>query len=82
MLKSILKSWKENRGNLLLALGSAAGLLMCLVWYFDLVPEVRLIARSPSTLVSASGPRSAPNSLVGIVRVPSRERLPKHRQRN
>lgn len=76
MLKSILKSWKENRGNLLLALGSLAGLLMCLVWYFDLVPEVRLIARSPSTLVSASGPRSAPNSLVGIVRVPARERLP------
>ncbi|MCA9181461.1 MAG: DUF2141 domain-containing protein [Planctomycetales bacterium] len=76
MLKSILKSWNENRGNLLLAFGSVAGLLMCLVWYFDLVPEVRLIARSPSTLVSANGPRSAPTSLVGIVRVPARERLP------
>ena len=76
MLKSILKSWKENRGNLLLALGSVAGLLMCIVWYFQLVPDVRLIARSlPDTFVSASGPRSAPNSLVGIVRTPPRQRL-------
>ncbi len=77
MLKSILKPWKENRGNLLLVLGSVTGLLMCLVWYFDLVPEVRLIARSqPSSPVSASGPHSAPNSLVGIVRLPARGRLP------
>lgn len=77
MLKPILKSWKENRGNLLLALGSMAGLLMCLVWYFDFVPEVRLVARSlPSTLVSATAPRSAPNSLVGIVHLPARGLLP------
>lgn len=77
MLKSILKSWKENRGNLLLILGSVAGLMMCLVWYFQLVPEVHLMARSlPSTLVSASGPRAAPNSLVGIVRLPPRGQLP------
>ena len=73
MLKSILKSWEENRGNLLLLLGSAAGLLMCLTWYFQLVPEVHLLARSlPSTLVSTSAPRSVPNSLVGIVRLPPR----------
>ncbi len=78
MLKSILKSWKENRGNLLLALGSVAGLMMCLVWYFQLVPEVRLMALSlPSTMVSSTGPRSAPNSLVGILRLPPRERLAK-----
>lgn len=70
MLRSILKSWKENRGNLLLVLGAVAGLIMSLVWYFDLVPEVSLTARSlPGTLISTA-PRSASRSLVGIVRLP------------
>jgi hypothetical protein len=76
MLKSILKSWKENRGNLLLILGSVAGLVMSLVWYFELVPEITLVTRNmPGTLVS-TGPRVASSSLVGIVRAPARQQLP------
>ena len=76
MFKSILKSWKENRGNLLLILGSVAGLVMSLVWYFELVPEITLVTRNmPGTLVS-TGPRVAASSLVGIVRAPVRQQLP------
>lgn len=68
MIRQFSKSWKENRGNLLLLLGSLAGLLMCLVWYFQLVPEVSLLNRAvPGTLVSASS-RPSSSSLVAIIR--------------
>lgn len=70
MIRQILKSWHENRGNLLLVLGSLAGLLMCLIWYFQLVPEVSLMSRGiPGTLISAS-PRPNSTSLVALVRRP------------
>lgn len=70
MIRQILKSWHENRGNLLLVLGSLAGLLMCLIWYFQLVPEVSLMSRGiPGTLISTS-PRPNATSLVALVRRP------------
>lgn len=70
MIRQILKAWHENRGNLLLLLGSLAGLLMCLIWYFQLVPEVSLMSRGiPGTLISTS-PRPNATSLVALVRRP------------
>lgn len=70
MIRQILNSWQENRGNLLVLLGSLAGLLMCLIWYFQLVPEVSLMARGiPGTLIS-TGPRPNSSSLVAILRSP------------
>ncbi len=75
MIRQILNSWRENRGNLLVLLGLLAGLLMCLIWYFQLVPDVALLNRRvPGTLVStASRPNSS--SLVAIVRSPLRKTL-------
>lgn len=70
MIRQILKSWQENRGNLLVLLGSLAGIMMCLVWYFQLVPEVSLMSRGiPGTLISTAPP---PNSslLVALIRRP------------
>lgn len=68
MIRQILKAWKENRGNLLVLLGSLTGLLMCLIWHFQLVPEVGLMSRGvPGTLISAT-PRPNSSSLVAIVR--------------
>ena len=73
MIRQIVKAWSENSGNLLVVLGSVAGLLMCLTWYFQLLPEVSLMARGiPGTLVSAS-PRPNSSSLVAIVRTPTHD---------
>lgn len=72
MIRQILESWKENCGNLLVLLGLLAGLLMSLIWHFELVPEVGLMARGiPGPLVSAT-PRHNSNALVAIVRNPAR----------
>ncbi len=71
MIQQILTSWKENRGNLLLLLGVAAGIAMCIVWYFQLIPEVSFVGRSiPGTLISTSA-TADPNPLVALIRVPA-----------
>ncbi len=70
MLKHLCTSWKKSRGNLLIGLGSLAGLLMCCVWYFQLLPEVQFVPRNAGT-PRAVAARSSPNYLVAIVRTPS-----------
>lgn len=70
MLQQIMNSWKDNRGNLLLLLGACAGVLMSVVWYFKLIPEITLVGRGlPSTLISSSS-MVDPNPLVALIRAP------------
>lgn len=70
MLQNFLKAWHHNRGNWLLSLGVVAGLLMCLVWYFQLVPEIRLISRSVSGTLISKTLRSEQSPLVVTLRIP------------
>ncbi len=80
MLQHFLKAWKNNRGNLLLGLGVVAGILMCLVWYFKLVPEVRFASRSVNGTLISSSQRLLPSPLVATLRItaqpPSDEETP------
>lgn len=54
----------------MIGLGSLAGLLMCCVWYFQLLPEVQFVPHNAGTPRSVSS-RGSPNYLVAIVRIPT-----------
>lgn len=41
MLTSIFKAWNNNHGIQLLFIGTAVGLLMCLLWWKQWLPEIR-----------------------------------------
>lgn len=64
-------SWVHNRGNLLLVLGSIAGLIMCLLWYFQLLPDFRFV--TPRTEIGVPPlRRAALDPLVVVVNGPVR----------
>ncbi len=71
MLQHFLKAWTNNRGNLLLILGTIAGILMCLVWYFQLVPEVRLITRNFNSSLISRTQLADQSQLVVTLRIPA-----------
>lgn len=64
-----LVSWHNNRGNFLLGLAFAAGLVMCIVWYFDMVPDIRLVPHTTSTAATQIT-RQDKNQLVVTIRGP------------
>ena len=70
MLHKFWKAWQSNGGNLLLILGGAAGLVMCLAWYFQWVPDVRMVGRSVSGALVSKSQRSEPSPLVVVLRFP------------
>ncbi len=80
MLQNFLKAWQNNRGNLLLVLGAVAGIMMCLVWYFKLVPKVRFVSRNVSGAIISTSLRQTLCPLVATVRLvaqpPAEEETP------
>ncbi len=70
MLHHILKSWRANRGNLLAILGSLTGLLMCVVWYFQLLPDIQLLPQDFTGAQVNRTPRGDQNRLVLTVKPP------------
>jgi uncharacterized protein (DUF2141 family) len=70
MLQHFLKSWRANRGNLLAILGSLAALLMCVVWYFDLLPNIQLLPQDFSGVTTSRMPFRQTNPLVLTVKPP------------
>lgn len=61
MLQNILKSWKRNHGNLLLTIGVVAALIMSLVWYFNILPDVEFVPDSTlSTQLPAGTNKTTP----------------------
>ncbi len=75
MLQNLSDSWKNNRGNLLLSLGAVTGVLMCVVWYYDLVPEVALAQRGLAAQ-SIRTSRTDQSVLVAIVQTPPLKQPP------
>jgi hypothetical protein len=70
MLQNFAKAWRNNRGNLLLTSGIIAGILMCLVWYLDLVPDVRFVGRNVTGTQVSTSQRSDQSPLVVTLRIP------------
>lgn len=69
MLQHFIKAWQNNRGNLLVILGTVAGILMCLVWYFKLVPKVRFVSRNFGGSIISNSLRQTQCPLVATVRL-------------
>jgi hypothetical protein len=70
MLQNFAKAWRNNRGNWLLTSGTIAGILMCLVWYLDWVPDVRWATRNVSGTQVSKSQRSDQSPLVVTIRIP------------
>ncbi len=42
MLKKVLSAWRRNHGTQLFAIGCGAGLIMCIMWYKQWLPELNI----------------------------------------
>ncbi len=46
LIQSLTRTWKNNHGGLLLGMGVVAAVIMSLVWYFNVLPDVELVPES------------------------------------
>lgn len=61
MLTSIFKAWKNNHGIQLFFIGIVVGLLMCLLWWKQWLPEIRF-----NDMTTSNGIQIAANGVDGI----------------
>lgn len=55
MFKYLSKTWQNNHGVWLLAMASAAAIMMSCVWYFNLLPKIELVQDAGLSLQRFAG---------------------------